>query len=121
MTEPHPGAELDQPGPGRRRRRLGADREPPGSPPHQARVAGRVGCCELQQAPGLGRKSVDPPPEALLDPPRDRYRAGESETARQPRRRHPPRQLQQRQRVAARLGDDPVPDPLIQRTGQHRI
>ena len=38
----------------------------------------------------------------------------QAEAARQLRRRQPPRQLEQRQRVAACLGDDPVADPLIQ-------
>ena len=31
-----------------------------------------------------------------------------------------PRQLQQRQRAAVRLGQDPVPDPLIQAEPNHR-
>ena len=35
--------------------------------------------------------------------------------------RQPPRQLQQRQRVALRLGHDPVPDPVIDRPGQRRV
>ena len=121
MTEPHPGAELEQAGLGRRRRRRSRDPEPPGCPPHQARVAGRVGRRELQQAPGLGRKSADPPPECLLDAPRDRYRVRQPEPARQLRRGHSPHQLQQRQRVAACLGDDLVADLLIQRSSQHRV
>ena len=51
----------------------------------------------------------------------ERHRAGEPEPARQLRRRHPPRQLQQRQRVAARLGDDLVADPRVQGPGQDRV
>ena len=35
-------------------------------------------------------------------------------------RRQPPRQLQQRQRVAARLSHDPLPHSVIQRNTQHR-
>ena len=37
MTECHPGAELDQPGLGRRHRRLSPDPQQPGGPPHQPR------------------------------------------------------------------------------------
>ena len=47
--------------------------------------------------------------------------AGEPEPARQLRRRQPPHQLQQRQRVAARLADDLVADPRVQRPGEHRV
>jgi hypothetical protein len=124
MPEPHPRAELRQPRLRRRPRRPGADREPPGRPPHQHRVAGRIGRRQLQQPPGLRWQGLQLPPEALLDPPVQRYRAADPEPARQLRRREPPRQLQQRQRVPARFGDDPVPDPRVQRSGQpgqHRL
>ena len=121
MPEPHAGAEFQQAGLGCRRRRLRGDPEPLGCPPHQHRIADRLGRRELQQPPGVGRKRVQPPPEALLDPPRERHRAGEREPARQLRRRQAPRQLHQRQRVAAGLGDDLVADPRVQRPGQHRV
>ena len=121
MTECHPGAELDQPGLGRRRRRLGAYLQHPGGPPHQARVAGRISRRDQQQPAALVRKSLHPPPEAVLDPRRDRCRAREPEPARQLRRGQSAGQLQQRQRVPPGLGDDPVPDPRVQRPGQHRI
>ena len=54
------------------------------------------------------------PEEALLDPARQRRRVRQPESARQLRWRQPARQLQQRQRVAARLGDDPVAHALVQ-------
>ena len=69
---------------------------------------------------GLGQR-LQLPEEALLDPPRQRRRAGQPEPARQLRGRQPPRQLQQRQRVALRLGHDLVPDPVIDRPGQRRV
>ena len=121
MTECHPGAELDQPGLGRRRRRLGTYPQQPGGPPHQARVTGRISRRDQQQPAALARKSLNPPPEALLDPRRDRCRAREPEPARQLRRRQSSRQLQQRQRVSPGLGDDPVPHSRVQRPGQRRI
>ena len=122
MAKPHARAELEQARP-----------RPPASPPRcgsraarllATRATGspdRIGRRELQQAPGVGRQRVEPPPEALLDRPRERHPAGEPEPARQLRRRQPPQQLQQRQRVAARLADDLVAHPRVQRPGQHRV
>ena len=121
MTEPHARVELDQPGLDCGCRSVSPDREPLGRSPNQRGVADRVRGRDLQQAPCLGRKPVEPPPEALLDPARQRHRAGEPEPARELSGRHPPRQLQQGQRVAACLGDDLVTDPRIQRPGEHRL
>ena len=50
----------------------------------------------------------------LLDAAGQRPRVGKPEPARELGRRQPARQLQQRQRVAARLGDDPIAHPLVQ-------
>jgi hypothetical protein len=121
MPEPYPCAELDQPGSDRRCRRFGTDPEPPGRPAYQRRVAERLGRRDQQQPPGLRRQSLHPAPEALLDPPGERCRSPEAEPVPQIRRGHAPGQLQQRQRIAASLGDDPVADPLIQRHGDHRV
>jgi hypothetical protein len=82
MPEPHPRAELCQPRLRRRPRRPGADREPPGRPPHQYRIAGGIGRRQLHQPPGLRWQRVQLPPEALLDPPRERCHAAEPEPAR---------------------------------------
>ena len=121
MAEPHARVELDQAGLYGRGRRVGPDREPLCGSPEQRRLADRIGRRELQQSPCLDRKRVEPPPEALLDPPRERHRGGEPETARQLGGRHAPRQLQQRQRVAARLGDDLVPDTGVQGACERRF
>jgi len=121
MPEPHLGAELDQPRLHRRHSVLNTDPEPPGCPPHQRRVTRRLGRRGQHQQPGIFRQVLDPPPEALLDPPKQRSRAGQSEPARHLRRRKPARQFEQRQRVAARLGHHLVPDPRVQRPRQHRV
>ena len=121
MTEPHARLELDQSGLDGGRRGLGPDREPLGCSPDQRRLAHGIRRRELQQAPRRGRKTVEPPPEALLDPSRQRHRAGEPEPARQLGGRHAPRQLQQRQGVAARLGDDLVPDTGVKGPGEGRV
>ncbi len=49
-------------------------------------------------------------PECLLDPPETGTAPGSPNPARQLRPGQPPRQLQQGQRAATGLGDDPVPD-----------
>ena len=69
MAKPHARVELDQAGLDGRRRRVGPDREPRRGSPHQRRLADRIGRRDLQQTPCLDRKRVEPPPEALLDPP----------------------------------------------------
>ena len=52
---------------------------------------------------------------------RQRPRAGQPEPAGQLRRGQPARQLEQRERVAARLGDDPIADPRVERPGDRRV
>jgi hypothetical protein len=121
MPKQHPGADLQQGGLGRRARGLSRDPQSPGGTPQQHRVADRIGRRQLQQPPGVGWQDLEPPPEAGLDPPRQRHRAGNGEPTGQLGRRHPPGQLQQRQRVAACLGHEPAVDPRIQRPGEHRV
>ena len=111
MTKQHPGAELDEPGLDRRRRRLSPDRQPLGCSPHQRWLSHRIRRRQLQEAPSVGRKRIEPPPKALLDPPRQRHTAEEPEPAGEVSRRESPCQLQQRKRVAARLADDLLADP----------
>ena len=120
MAEPHPGAELGQASLGRgaaasvpipswaAARQTSAGRRS-GRPPPAAAAA------------GSGREGADAAPEVLLDAARQRHRAREPEPARQLRRRQTPGQLQQGQRVTARLGDDLVADPRVDRPGQHRV
>jgi hypothetical protein len=121
MPEPYPGAELRQPCRRRRsgRRRVKAD--PPGGPPYQRHVAGRVGRRQLHQPPGLVGKCLDLPTEAVFDPLVQRSRAGKPEPAGQLTRRQSPGQLQKRQRVPVRVRDDLLQDLLIQRSGQRRL
>ncbi len=119
MPEPYPRTELGQPRLRRRSRGLGTDPEPARGPPHPHRIAGRIGRRQQQQPPRLRWQGVDAPAEAVLNPPRQR--AGQPEPARQLRRRRRARQLQQRQRIAPRFGDDLLAHPRIDRPGQRRI
>ena len=50
----------------------------------------------------------------MLDAARQRARVGQPEPARELGRRQPARQLEQRERVAARLGEDPVAHALVE-------
>ena len=117
MAEPHPGAELEQP------RRLGRQPPRPAAMPEQRRPRATA---------ASGRRPARPPRRAAAagvsagsGSTRRRklssIRLGSGSVAGSPkppassRRRQPARQLQQRQRVAARLGDDPVAHALVQR------
>ena len=121
VTEAHPRAELRKPrhhrGPGGR----GADPEPRRRAPQEHGVAGRLGRREEQQAPAAGRQRPDPAPEHLLSAAWHRHRARQAEPAGQLRDGQLPRQFDQGQRVAVRLGDDLVPYPLVDLDGQHQV
>ncbi len=121
MTKPHPRTELDQPRRLGRRRRVRPDGEPLGHPPQQRHVPHRLGGRRQQQPLRRNRKRPDAPQETLLDLTRQRPRVRTPEPTGQLRRRQPPRQLQQGQRIAAGLGDDPVPDALVEPPGDRRI
>jgi hypothetical protein len=69
----------------------------------------------------LGRKRPQLSPKALLDAARDRPDVWTAEPTGQLRRGQPPRQLHQRERVTPRLGDDPVPHPLVEPPRDHRV
>ena len=121
MTETHPGTQLDQP------RILGSDRsirsdaEPLGSAPQQGHLTDRLRCRREQEPLRPGRKRPELSHEGLFNAARQRQRTGKPEAAGQLRDAQPPGQLQQRQRVAAGLGDDAVPHPLIQSPRGHRV
>jgi hypothetical protein len=66
------------------------------------------------------RERLNLPIEAVLDAARQRPRARKPEAARQLRRSQSAGQLQQGERVAACLGDDPVPHLRVQPPGEGR-
>ena len=121
MPEPHPRPDLQQPVRLGGLRRRSRDPEPPGRPPHQHRVPGRLRRRDQHQRPRVGGQRLQPLPEALLDPGRDRPSPRQPEPAGQLREAQPARQLQQGQRVTRRLGQDPVPDLLIEPDPDRRI
>ena len=120
MPEPHPQAHLEQPGSLGRCRGASPDPEPLGCTPEQSRIADRFGSRRQQQPLALSRQRPYPAEKALLDTTRQWPRVREPEASRHLGRRQPPGELQQRQRVAARLRDDPVPHRLVQAATEHR-
>jgi hypothetical protein len=117
VGEPHPGADLEQPSGFRGRGCLAHDAEVVGGSPQQRRVPGRLGGGDQQEQLRLGRQGGRTAAEAVLDAVRDAERVRQLVPAGQLRAT---RQLQQRQRVAARLGDDPVAHVLSQRCADRR-
>ena len=85
-----------------------------GRAPQQQRIAERLRRRQQRQTPRVVGERLELADEALLDPSREALRAQQAEAARQLRRRQASRQLQQRQRIPPRLGDDPIPDSLVQ-------
>jgi len=73
-----------------------------------------------QQTTRIVGDRADTSYEALLDPPRHCLRLWQPEASSQLRRRQSAWQLEQRQRISARLRDDPVKDALIQLEPQRR-
>lgn len=109
MTEPDPRGELGQLHGGGLRAGAGdVDAQCPRGRPQQARVAGRVRAGEGQQQPGIAGQAGQPALEGQLDPGRHRRCLGQREAS-------CPGQLEQRERIAARLGDEPVAHSFVQR------
>jgi hypothetical protein len=93
-----------------------ADAERVGSPPDCRRTGQLIGGCDKQQALGLARQLGDPAPEAFLDPTGQRHCRRQTKSDRELGVRQPLRQFEQRKRVAAGLGDDPIAHALVQVT-----
>jgi hypothetical protein len=101
--------------------RLQGEAQFPARPGKQAGVPGGVSGRREQQGLGGGRQFPDLPQVALLEPAAQRYRPGRERVAVQPAAGELPPDLDERQRVAARLSDDLVGDRAAQpRPGRGR-
>lgn len=83
-------------------------------PPEKRRVTRRLGCSEQEHSLGVLRKLLDTQPEARLDPAFDGRRVRHREAARKARAVECTGELEQGERVASCLGDDPVAHRLVQ-------
>jgi hypothetical protein len=99
---------------------LGWDAQHRDRSPQQSRLAGRFGCGHQEQPLCRGRKLLHAQPKTGFDPARHGSPAGKAEPAGQCRRGQFMRQLNQRERVAARLGEYPVPHAVIDRPADGR-
>jgi hypothetical protein len=100
---------------------IDVDPQPLGRPPHQPHVADGVGGGGEQEESSLGRERLDTADELLLDQARQRALVGTPKAAGHVCCGRPAGQLEQGQRVAARLGDDAVAHPPVDWTGDNRF
>ena len=114
MAKLHSCAEFEQPGGFRGADRSRRDPESVARAPEQGDIANRLGSGREQQPLRVRRKRVEPAKEAPFDAPRQRPGVWQAESAGELTPRQAARQFQQRERVAARLRDDPVTDTLVQ-------
>ena len=120
MMKPDLRGEFDQANRLRRRGRFDAQPDQLRRAHQQRRVTRWLGRGEKQEPLGLVGHRPDPSEEALLEASGERLRRAHSEAARELGRRQSARELEQRQRVAARLGDDPLDHPLIDAAGDRQ-
>jgi len=121
VAEHHASAQLDQAfGLDRFGGRLG-DAQVLGRTPEQRRITNWLRGGGEQEAARVPRKACQPPREALLDAGGQRNGRRQAEAAGQLRRRQPAWQLEQRERIPVRFGDDAIEHVLIQATRQHRF
>ena len=121
MAEAHLGAELDQVRAGGGAPAAASIPERGGRLPQQQRIADGLGRGDQEQESRRRRELGQSLLVAVLDAARQCRRAVHAEPACQLGRRPAARELQQRQRVAAGLGDDPVAHALVERTRQHAV
>ena len=121
MREAHASVQLDQTGRLGRLPGLAADTETVGGAPQQAQVAQRLGRRRQEQELRLARKRLGALEEGVLDAARQRSPVGEPEPARHLCRRQPARQLDQCERVAGGLAEDPGLHPLVERPRDGRV
>jgi hypothetical protein len=113
MTKAHLRPHLEKARSRRRLGRLGRDTEARGGREDQGWVTCRLGGCHQQQAPAVVRKRTQAPPEALFDPGRQGYAIRQAETAGECGRCPASRQLEQCERIAVSLREDPLPNGLV--------
>src|SRR5262245_24057989 len=118
MPEPNQRAELDQAGGFRRCRRVGTEPQVARRPPHETHVPERLRRGGEEQSLCTGRELSDLPEEAPLDPVRERAGIRKGESSGQFTGGQTARQLEQRERVAPRLRDDPVSYPFVEPLGK---
>jgi hypothetical protein len=116
VTEPDERTEFDQAGVPGRRCRLGLETELACSAPQQSHVAHGLSRRQHEQPSRRIGKGLEPAQKALLDLDRQRLGVGKAESACQLAR-----QLEERERVPARLGDHAFAYLVVKPAGPRRI
>jgi hypothetical protein len=93
---------------------VGGEAECRAGAPEKRQITQRLGRGEQEQSLRVIRKLLDAQPEARLDPALERRDVRHCEAAREARAVERARKLEQRERVAPRLGDDPVAHRVVQ-------
>ena len=120
MAKPNLRADLQQLLAGRGLRRLPLDAERRRSAPEERGIPDRVGRRQQHQSLRRLRQCGYALSEVVLDMARKGSRAGQHEAAGELSGASTPRQLHQRQRIAARFGDQAVADTIIESAGDDR-
>ena len=97
------------------------DPEQLGRAPQQRDVADRLGRGQQDQAPRLRGERLEPARKALLEAAAQRRRTRQPEAAGDRHRLQPARELEQRERIAAGLVEDPILDARVQRPRDRRL
>lgn len=121
MPEAHQCTDVEQPGGHRRAEGAGVDATPLRRTTEQRDIADRFRGGDQQEALGVNGECADPGEIAPLDPAGHRPRVGQAEGVGGFRVPAVLGELQQGQRVAACLGEDPFADPFVHRVARHRI
>src|ERR1700733_13529758 len=109
MAKPYLGAELEQSGLGGWHGSFGCDSELFSASPDQRRFTDRIRRGEQHESSGVEWEDVELAAIFALDVFGRRRRARRGESPRELVGRRPPSRLEQRERIPARFGDDPVP------------
>ena len=121
VTEPHPRAELDEPGRLGGRERVDGDTQRRGSPQEQSGVPHRLGGRDQQQLPSVSRKRPDTRHKTVLEPIARPCDVKTREPAGQFFGSEVSRHLEQAQRNPPGLRDDPIAHPVVEPTHDHRV
>ena len=114
MAEPDMRPHLEQTGRRRGIHRRFRDPEPACGGPDQVRISGRLRGGDEEQASAVVRQRDEAPSEALLDSARHGDAIRQPEAARERCRCPRPWQLQQREWIPARLGNDSIADRRVE-------
>ncbi|HEU0181033.1 MAG TPA: hypothetical protein VFR16_02500 [Agromyces mariniharenae] len=121
MPEPHTAVDGEQALTFGRLCGRGIDAQPIRGAPEQDRIVGRLGGGEEEQEPRLSGKCLEASEEGLFDALGKLPFVTHDERPRELRRAQPPRQFQQRERIATGLRQQAITHPRVDPAGDDRL